>query len=68
MDYDAKMAAMRSMMDYADEMEDSKFKPKKEEGIGSEEYNKGFEDEEKEEKSGGGGMDIMGLVSKFVGS
>lgn len=69
MDYDAKMAAMKNLMSEMDEAEDSKFRPKKEEGIGSEEYNKGFEDDDEDEKKEkSSGLDVMGLVSKFIGS
>lgn len=77
MDYDAKMAAMKNMMDYADGMEDEQRKPV---GIGSAEYNSGVdptktsqmaeEDEGGEKGGGGGGMDmggIMSMFSKFMG-
>lgn len=71
MDYESKMAAMKSMMDYADYMEDEP--RKKAVGIGSEEYNEDVNpekssqiDEEHDEESQGNMGEIGGLVKKFL--
>lgn len=77
MDYESKMAAMKSLMSQMDEEEDKKFRPKKDPnedgGIGGDGYNddmavKSIKEPDEDDDNGGESLSgMMKMFSSFIG-
>lgn len=75
MDYESKMAAMKSLMKHMDDEEDKKFRPSDNDdgGIGGDAYNDDMKvkeikkPDEDDEKGGEGLGKMMSMFSSFIG-